>query len=363
MSKGVQKDYDLSDFFFNFVVCFEQTILQIFFCHIFIRVMAPEDSPYFFMREFSNEELSKLLVTKVEQLKKEKAQTEELNERLQQHLAELEELTCKLEETQEELKKERDNLENQVKLKTEQLLKTEKLTAVGELSARIAHDMRNPLSTIKNSLEIMKSNQKNMDPKTKMHWDRIDRALLGMSHQVNDVLDYVKVAPVSKKREKLSFLLKESVEKVTIPKNIKVTLPKNDVAIPCDSERIEVVFVNLIMNAIQAMEFKKGEIIISITEESPNVVLITVKDNGPGIPQTLIHKIFDPMFTTRQIGTGLGLPSCKNIIEKHNGSLDVASTVGKGTTFLIRLPTVKEWENISKIGAKEKLTEYITSIN
>jgi len=202
-----------------------------------------------------------------------------------------------------------------------------------------------------------------MDPKTKMHCDRIDRALFSMSHQVDDVLDYVKEAPISKKREKLSLLLKDSVEKITIPKNIKVTLPKNDVAIPCDSERIEVVFVNLIMNAIQAMEFKKGEIIISITEESPNVVLITVKDNGPGIPQTLIHKIFDPMFTTRQIGTGLGLPSCKNIIEKHNGSLDVASTVGKGTTFLIRLPTVTEWENISKIGAKEKLTEYITSIN
>ncbi len=87
------------------------------------------------MREFSNEELSKLLVTKVEQLKKEKEQTQELNERLEEHLAELEETTCKLEETQEALKKERDNLTRQVKLKTEQLLKTEKLTAIGELSA------------------------------------------------------------------------------------------------------------------------------------------------------------------------------------------------------------------------------------
>jgi len=313
------------------------------------------------MKEFSNEELSKLLVSKVDQLKKEKAQTQELNERLEQHLVELEETTCKLEETQEELKNERDNLERQVKLKTEQLLKSEKLSAIGELSARIAHDMRNPLSTIKNSLEIMKSSQKNMDSKTKMQWDRIDRSLFRISHQVDDVLDYVKVNPLTKKRTKLSFILQDSIKRVSIPKNIKVTLPKNDVEIPCDSERLKVVFVNLIMNAVQAMEFKKGEINISITNESRDVVLITVKDNGPGIPEKLIHKIFDPLFTTRQIGTGLGLPSCKNIIEKHNGSIDVASTMGKGTTFLIRLATTTEWENISKTGDKEKLTDFITS--
>ena len=320
-----------------------------------------DQSPYFFMREFSNEELSKLLVSKVEQLKKEKAQTQELNERLQQHLVELEETTCKLEETQEELKNERDNLERQVKLKTEQLLKKEKLTAIGELSARIAHDMRNPLSIIKNSLEIMKSSQKNMDEKTKKQWDRIDRSIFRISHQVDDVLDYVKVNPLTKKSTKLSFILRDSIKRVSIPKNINVTLPKNDVVIPCDSERMKVVFVNLIMNAIQAMEFKKGEINISVTNESPDVVLITIKDNGPGIPKKLIHKIFDPLFTTRQIGTGLGLPSCKNIIEKHNGSIDVSSTMGKGTTFLIRLSTTTEWENISKIGDKEKLTDFITS--
>ncbi len=313
------------------------------------------------MKEFSNEELSKLLVTKVEQLKKEKEQTQELNEKLQEHLAELEETTCKLEETQEELQNERDNLERQVKLKTEQLLKSEKLSAIGELSARIAHDMRNPLSVIKNSLEIMKSKQKNMDAKTKMEWDRIDRSIFRMSHQVDDVLDYVKINPLTKKRAKLSFILHDSMKRVSIPKNIKVTLPKNDVEIPCDSERLAVVFVNLLMNAIQAMEFKKGEINIGVTNESPDVVLITVKDNGPGIPEKLIQKIFDPLFTTRQIGTGLGLPSCKNIIEKHNGSLDVSSTVGKGTTFLIRLSTISEWENLGEIGNKEKLTDFVTS--
>ena len=92
------------------------------------------------MREFSHEELSHLLINKVKELKAEKLQSQELNERLQENLARLEETTAILEETQEELKKERDNLEREVKRKTEELLKKEKLSAIGELSARIAHD-------------------------------------------------------------------------------------------------------------------------------------------------------------------------------------------------------------------------------
>jgi len=321
-----------------------------------------DQSPYFFMREFSNEELSKLLVTKVGQLKKEKEQTQELNERLEEHLAELEETTCKLEETQEELKKERDNLTNQVKLKTEQLLKTEKLTAIGELSARIAHDMRNPLSIIKNTAEMIKTGHKNMDSNDKELWTRHERAIYRISHQVDDVLDYVKDRPITKKPAKISVILHDTLERIEIPDKIKINLPKTDVTIPCDSERLEVVFVNMIMNAIQAIGNKKGEVYINIADEPCDIVLISIKDSGPGIPKKLISKIFDPLFTTRQVGTGLGLPSCKNIIEKHGGAIDVSSPKGKGATFLIRLPMKTEWEQISKIGDKEKLTDYITSI-
>jgi len=312
------------------------------------------------MKEFSNEELSKLLVTKVEQLKKEKAQTQDLNEKLEEHLAELEETTCKLEETEEELKKERDNLERQVKLKTKQLLKTEKLTAIGELSARIAHDMRNPLSIIKNTAEMIKKNQKNIDLSSKLLWDRHDRAIFRISHQVDDVLDFVKDAPITKKPTSLSVILHDTLQRIKIPNKIKIHLPKTDATIPCDSGRLEIVFVNLIMNAIQAMG-NNGEIYINILEEPNDVVLITFKDTGHGIPSILIPKIFDPLFTTRQIGTGLGLPSCKNIIEKHGGSIDVSSSRGKGAKFLIRLSKKTEWEEISKIGDKEKLTDYITS--
>ena len=321
----------------------------------------PDNSPYFFMREFSHEELANLLINKVKELKAEKLQSQELNEELQENLAQLEETTAKLEETEEALRKERDNLKLEVKRKTDELLKKEKLSAIGELSARIAHDLRNPLSIIKNSAELIKMGQKNMDSKTKSHWERLERGIYRISHQVDDVLDYVRPSPLKKKPTKISVVLRGVYERIIIPDKIKINLPKTDATIPCDRDRLETVFVNLIMNSIQAMGDKIGIININLIEESDDVLLITVKDTGPGIPHSLIPKIFEPLFTTRQIGTGLGLPSCKNIIEKHGGSIDVSSARGKGATFLIRLPTKTEWENLSKIGDKEKLTDYITS--
>ena len=156
-------------------------------------------------------------------------------------------------------------------------------------------------------------------------------------------------------------ILHNAFERLTIPDTIKSNLPKTDSTIPCDGDKLETVFVNLIMNSIQAMGGKTGTITINLIEESDDVVLITVKDTGPGISHEIISKIFDPLFTTRQMGTGLGLSSCKNIIERHGGSIDVSSAGGRGTTFLIRLPTKTEWQNISKIGYKEKLTDFIAS--
>lgn len=323
--------------------------------------MPPNDSPYFFMREFSHEELANLLINKIKELKAEKLQSQELNEALQENLAQLEETTAKLEETEEALRKERDNLKLEVKQKTNELLKKEKLSVIGELSARIAHDLRNPLCIIKNSAELIKMSQKNMDSKTKSHWERLDRGIYRISHQVDDVLDFVRPSPIKKKPTKISVILSGVYERITIPDKIKINLPKTDITIPCDHDKLETVFVNLIMNSIQAMGDKTGIININLIEESDDILLITVKDTGPGIPHSLIPKIFDPLFTTRQIGTGLGLPSCKNIIETHGGSIDVSSARGKGATFLIRLPTKTEWENLSKIGDKEKLTDYITS--
>ena len=239
------------------------------------------------MKEFSNDELASLLINKVNQLKAEKAQSLELNEKLQESLAQLEETACQLEETQEKLRSERDNLKKEVKRKTDEVLKNEKLSAIGELAARIAHDMRNPLSVIKNTTEMIEENEKHFGLKNTEQWDRLNRAIFRISHQVDDVLDFVKLGHVTKKPTKLSIIFQDVIDRVVIPDNIKIKLPITNVTIPCDSDRLEVVFVNLIMNSVQAIGHKQGEIYIDVILEPDEVILITVKDNGPGIPISL----------------------------------------------------------------------------
>lgn len=300
------------------------------------------------MREFSNEELSQLLVNKVKELKKAKQETEMLNDRLQDNMAHLEELQAQLQQQNEEL-------EDKVKEKTEELLHSQKLAAIGELAARIAHDLRNPLSVLKNTTEVLRINlEPTANEKTLKSVDRMERAISRMSHQVEDVLDYLRPSSIDVANHSLLLALQDSIDRIDIPENITIKLPMNDFSIPIDIEKIENVFVNLISNAIQTIGFAPGEIWVSFSQQG-DFVLIKVKDNGPGIPPELMGKIFDPLFTTRQIGTGLGLPSCKNIIERHRGQITVLSKPNQGATFTIKLPVKTEFESIQEFDSENSL--------
>lgn len=284
------------------------------------------------MREFSNEQLSHLLAEKVRELKTSKSQIEELNQRLQDTVAQLE-------ENQHQIISQKENLEQEVKLKTREMKKAEKLAIIGELAARIAHDLRNPLSVVKNTNQMLKISLEDSNEKTVDHLNRIDRAVYRMQHQIDDVLDYVRPVELCKELKNFSIIMQDVLDRITIPDKITVHPPLEDRRIYCDPLKIEIVFVNLIMNAIHAMEGKSGRIDIIVNDDQNNeFVMIQIKDSGHGIPKSLYQKIFDPLFTTRQIGTGLGLPSCKNILERHGGTIDFTSKVGKGTTFFVRLP-------------------------
>ncbi len=226
-----------------------------------------------------------------------------------------------------------------IKQSDEIKLRNEKLVSIGELSARLAHDLRNPLSVIKSDVNIIKLRNPNMDEKSLEDLNKLDRAVSRMVHQIDEVLDYVKPKPLVLNDFALLEILHSSLERMITPDGVIIRLPKYDIKLPCDSEKMEVVFVNLISNAIQAMN-NKGEITIDAME-TEDQILIEVKDTGPGIPDHLISKIFDPLFTTRQVGTGLGLVSCKSIVEKHGGKIEVKSEIGRGTTFIIKLPKSK----------------------
>ncbi|NDB88222.1 MAG: sensor histidine kinase [Thaumarchaeota archaeon] len=214
-------------------------------------------------------------------------------------------------------------------------LKAEKLRAIGELSARIAHDLRNPLSVIKNVSDLIKLQYPTSDQKLKDHFAKMDTSIQRISHQIDDVLDFVRTTPLEKRISSLKEIITSSISDMEIPKGIKIELPQNDEKIDCDDVKLRTVFSNLILNAIQAME-GEGTVSVKITGYTKHVV-IEVIDSGPGIPDNLLDKIFEPLFTTKQQGTGLGLPSCKNIIEQHGGTI---SAKNKPTTFTMSLPRI-----------------------
>jgi len=218
-------------------------------------------------------------------------------------------------------------------LQAESLSKQEKLSAIGELSARIAHDLRNPLGIIKNSVELIEISSKyNDDENLKKKIKIIRNASERMSRQITNVLDFARTSSLQLEKKSLLKILESSL-KSNVPDSIKIIKPQNDVEIQCDAKQLEVVFNNIITNSVQAIE-NSGEIKISITDSQSNVK-IEIEDSGPGISHENMEKIFDPLFTTKPSGTGLGLVSCKNIVEQHGGSISVR---GNPTTFEIVLP-------------------------
>jgi signal transduction histidine kinase len=232
------------------------------------------------------------------------------------------------------LKSFKTSLETELQLTlAQEKLKTEKLTAIGELAARIAHDIRNPLSVIKNVCEIMKMQYGQKDPKIHEHIVRMENAIQRVSHQIDDVLDYVRNTPIQRKVVSLRDIIVRSVEDLQIQKNVTVNLPDNDEKINCDEQKIRTVISNIVLNSVQAMG-GIGTITIKIKGYTKHVN-IEISDSGPGIPEDVLPKIFEPLFTTKQTGTGLGLSSCKSIVEQHNGTITVKNNP---TTFNVMLP-------------------------
>ena len=136
-------------------------------------------------------------------------------------------------------------------------------------------------------------------------------------------------------------IISDTLESIEIPDNIKIKNEKYENLIWCDKLQIQNVLTNLINNAIHAIEKKKGEIEIIFKEEI-NRNIISIQDNGPGIPEKSIEQIFEPLYTTKQTGTGLGLVTCRNIIEAHKGKIYAQNLENGGAKFVIELPKMVE---------------------
>jgi len=228
-----------------------------------------------------------------------------------------------------------------------QLLQSEKLSALGEFVAGVAHELNNPLTSVVGFSEILRG--ENLNAKSQHYAEMIFKAAQRCQRIVGLLLSFARPQKPERKPVSVNNLVESVLEIVGYPlrtSNIEVAT-RLDPELPlvmADGNQIQQVLLNVLNNARQAIEANQpdGRIIITTTTYRTNVRVI-VQDNGPGIPQEILPRIFNPFFTTKGVGkgTGLGLSLCYGIIKEHGGTITPASRTGKGATFTIDLPAVE----------------------
>jgi len=216
----------------------------------------------------------------------------------------------------------------------EELQKTEKIKTIGHLSSRLSHDIRNPLTVIKTSMAILKKSNADFEPKYGKLFTAVDKAILRIEHQVNNVLDFIQRRPLKLEEISMDVIIDSALDDIAIPNNIQIEKITTDAKIICDQHMITIVFLNILGNAKHAIGDNEGKIRIQV-DDKENMLKITISNNGEAIPDDVLSKIFEPLFTTKQEGTGLGLASCKSIVEQHGGTISVKNNP---TTFTILIP-------------------------
>jgi signal transduction histidine kinase len=223
------------------------------------------------------------------------------------------------------------------------LIQSEKLASIGQLAAGVAHELNNPLANISLNTEMLMRNCKDEVSAKKLNViaenvdqaARIVRDLLDFSREAKLELEFLDVNEVLVKALES---LKYEIRDIKIVDNLDPNLPR----VLGDRVRLKQVFTNIISNALHAMD--NGGVLSISTRADKKFLEVRISDTGRGIPKEHLGKIFDPFFTTKGVGkgTGLGLAISYSIVEKHGGLIEVESEVGKGTTFIIKIPTRKK---------------------
>ncbi len=230
-----------------------------------------------------------------------------------------------------------------------QLMHSEKLASLGKIAATVAHEINNPLSGVFTYVKLMerKIEQGQGEPpdveKFREYLSTMSREVQRTSAIVQNLLDFTRPKELARKVVSLNALVEESLDivrnKLAIAdiEVVKEMHPLPD--IPADPSQMKQVFINLIINACEAMETGGALTIRSRHDQIRDKVTISFADNGPGIPPEILSHLFDPFYTTKEKGTGLGLAVVYGIITRHNGRIEVKSSPGEGTEMLITLPT------------------------
>ncbi|MDN3511034.1 MAG: ATP-binding protein [Candidatus Jettenia sp.] len=255
--------------------------------------------------------------------------------------------------------KELTKINEQLNDAQERLVRSEKLAAIGKLASGIGHELRNPLGCIKNALFAIR--KKTLPTGMFPDNQRINQLIEIVEKEtersikiVNDLLEFSRTTKPTVSPTNIHSLIESSLSRFTIPEKIKRTVCIEEPLplIAVNATQIEQVFINLIQNACDAMPM--GGLLTIHAQKENSSLTVTFTDTGYGIPDTIKNKIFDPLFTTKPKGMGLGLAISFNIIQRHGGNIDLKSKEGEGTSFIVTLPTEKA------SGTKIQTTTYVT---
>ena len=232
-----------------------------------------------------------------------------------------------------------------------QLVRSEKEAVFGVMSARVRHELRNALNLIRAPAEMIRVNFQKQDPlklreqpeEIVGEMDQIIGWVTKLDEMIEDEFSFFQDSHMDFQHQALEPILKSAVEMTqpVIDENqieVQLNLPPKIPLLLLDADKIRIVFTNLIKNACQAMPSGGTlEIVVEVSASQQDGITVIVKDRGAGIPPDELHRIFEPFYTTKPRGLGLGLVNVKNIVEGHGGAVRVESEVGIGTTFFVRL--------------------------
>lgn len=238
-----------------------------------------------------------------------------------------------------------EHLEQQVAERTselraaqEELLRKERLATLGQLSSSVGHELRNPLGVMSNAVYFLKATLTAPHPKTTEYLGILQSQIALAGRIVGDLLDFARVRPPQRQAMALADVVSDQLERTAVPPSVRVEQSALDgPSVLADPVQIGQVVLNLMTNAVQAMEESGGTLHLS-AEAVNGTVLLHVRDTGPGIAKDVMAKIFEPLFTTKARGIGLGLSVSRSLAQANGGRLTVHSAPGRGATFTLELP-------------------------
>jgi len=221
----------------------------------------------------------------------------------------------------------------------EDMVRHDKLIILGELAGGVGHELRNPLGVIKNAVYFLNMALEEPEPEVKETLEILEKEVATSERIISSLLDFARTKPPIREKLDVNEIIQEAMSQVTIPEKVEV-VNQLDEALPtifADPSQLVQVFSNIILNAIQAMP-EGGQLTVKSETPVPRWVAVSFTDTGVGISKEDLGKIFEPLFTTKAKGIGLGLPVSATLIEGHGGTIEVESTEGKGSTFTVKLP-------------------------